>query len=151
MSLKEQLLLELEPSRLISNLTAGLVVSIVVVIVAVSLGTLIFAGELAPYLSTGLGIMLFSGVLITAMISLFSSYPGMVAYPQERVAPILAIIASLIVAELSGAVSPDDVFYTVVAALIVASLVNGIFLSALGFEPSRLQALEMKLTDSPST
>jgi SulP family sulfate permease len=133
MSLMEQLLRELEPSRLISNLTAGLVVSIVVVIVAVSLGTLIFAGELAPYLSTGLGIMLFSGVLITAMISLFSSYRGMVAYPQERVAPILAIIASLIVAELSGTVSPDDVFYTVVAAIIVASLVNGIFLSALGF------------------
>jgi SulP family sulfate permease len=133
MSLKEQVLRELEPSRLISNLTAGLVVSVVVVIVAVSLGTLIFAGELAPYLSTGLGIMLFSGVIITAMISLFSSYSGMVAYPQERVAPILAIIASLIVGELSGKISPDDVFYTVVAAIIVASLVNGVFLSALGF------------------
>ena len=133
MSLKDQILRELEPSRLISNLTAGLVVSVVVVIVAVSLGTLIFAGELAPYLSTGLGIMLFSGVLITAMISLFSSYSGMVAYPQERVAPILAIIATLIVGELSGKVSPADVFYTVVAAIIVATLVNGVFLSALGF------------------
>ena len=57
MSFADTIRAELEPSRLIANLTAGLVVSIVVVIVAVSLGTLIFGGKLTPYLSIGLSIM----------------------------------------------------------------------------------------------
>jgi SulP family sulfate permease len=133
MSFADTVRAELEPSRLIANLTAGLVVSIVVVIVAVSLGTLIFGGKLTPYLSIGLGIMMFSGVLITAATSLFSSYPGMVAYPQERVAPIFAVIATSLVAQLSDELTPDQVFYTVVAAIALTSMINGVFLAALGF------------------
>lgn len=124
---------ELDPSRLIPNLTAGAVVSVVVVIVSISLGTLIFGGRLEAYLPTGLGIMLFSGVLITAIVSLFSSYSGMIAYPQERVAPILAVMAAAILAQLSGEVELEIIFYTVVAAISITSLANGVFLWGLGF------------------
>ena len=123
---------EFESGRLISSVTAGAVVSVTVVIVSVSLGTLIFGGRLEPFLSQGLALMLFSGVVITLVTSLTSSYPGMVATPQERVAPILAVMAAAIVSQLGGAVSDEVVFLTVVCAILCASLANGVFLTLLG-------------------
>ncbi len=131
--LKQRILEEFEPSRLIPNLMAGIVVGIIVVIVSISLATLIFSGELAQYLPDGIGLVLFSGIIVTGLISLTSSYSGMIAYPQERVAPILAVIATFILSEMSGKAETEVIFLTVVAAITVASLTNGIFLSALGF------------------
>ncbi len=94
--LKQRFLEEFELSRFIPNLMAGFVVGIIVVIVSISLATLIFSGELAQYLPAGIGLVLYSGIIVTGLISLTSSYSGMIAYPQERVAPILAVIATLI-------------------------------------------------------
>ena len=132
-SLKEAILFELEPKRLIPNINAGFVVSIIVVFVAVSLATLIFSGELEVHLDEAISLMLFSGILITGIVSIGSSYRGMLAYPQERVAPILAVIATAAVAQLSGKVPTREMFFTVVAAISLASLATGIFLLALGF------------------
>lgn len=131
-SLYNRIARELNPARLASNIIAGLVVSVMVVIVAVSLATLIFSGELESYLSEGIGLMMFSGVVVTAVVAFTSSYPGMIAYPQERVAPILAIIAAYIVHELSGKLPPQEIFYTVIAAITLASLACGLFLLTLG-------------------
>lgn len=131
-SLRDRIVRELNPARLIPNVVAGLVVSIIVVIVSVSLATLIFSGELEAHLAEGIALMMFSGVMITGIVALTSSYPGMIAYPQERVAPILAIIAAFIVSELSGKVTTQELFYNVVAAVTLASLASGGFLLALG-------------------
>ena len=132
-TLKQKILEELEPSRFIPNLMAGFVAGIIVVIVSISLATLIFSGELEIYLSDGIGLILYTGIIVTGLVSLFSSYPGIIAYPQERVAPILAVIATYILTRMSGQAEIEVIFLTVVAAITVASLTNGIFLSALGF------------------
>jgi SulP family sulfate permease len=128
----EKLREEFEPSRLIPSVTAGLIVSIIVVIVSVSLATLIFSGDMEQYLPQGIGLMLFSGVLITAIIAIWSSYPGMVAYPQERVAPILAVVAAVVSRNMADTASTEEIFFTVVAAVTLASLASGVFLFALG-------------------
>ncbi len=132
-SLKLRILEEFEPSRFVPNLMAGFVVGIIVVIVSISLATLIFSGELAQYLPDGIGLVLYSGIIVTGLVSLTSSYSGMIAYPQERVAPILAVIATFILSGMSGHYPTEQIFLTVVAAITLASLTNGIFLSALGF------------------
>ena len=106
-------------------------VGLIVVIVSISLATLIFSGPLENFLPQGIGLILFSGIIITGLISLCSSYPGMIAYPQERVAPILAGIAVLLVESMKGA-DPKEMFHTVVAAIAFTSLVNGLALWALG-------------------
>ncbi len=131
--LKQRILEEFEPRRFIPNLMAGFVVGIIVVIVSISLAALIFSGELAQYLPDGIGLVLYSGIIVTGLISLTSSYSGMIAYPQERVAPILAVIATFIMTGMSGQAETEVIFLTVVAAITMASLTNGIFLSALGF------------------
>ena len=133
LTLGDRVARELRPDRLVPSLMAGLVVSVIVVIVSISLATLIFTGDLSAYLVQGIGMMLFSGIVITAIVALGSSYPGMVAYPQERVAPILALMAAAIVQSLSGRASPDAIYLTVVAGIIFATLMNGAFLSLLGF------------------
>lgn len=131
--LKQRILEEFEPSRFVPNLMAGFVVGIIVVIVSISLATLIFSGELEQYLPDGIGLVLYSGIIVTGLISLTSSYSGMIAYPQERVAPILAVIATIILGGMTGHAETEVIFLTVVAAITLASLTNGIFLSALGF------------------
>ena len=130
---RDKVLPELRPQQLIPNLIAGFVVSVIVIIVAVSLATLIFAGELEPFLDRGIGMMLFTGILITGILAVGSSYPGMIGYPQERVAPILALMAVTIEEQLLGTVAAEVVFYTVAAGIIFASLSNGLILLALGY------------------
>lgn len=124
---------EFEPARLLPNLVAGGVVSVIVVIVSVSLATLIFADGLAPRLPEGISIMLFSGVIVTGFIAATSSYRGMIAAPQERVAPILALAAAAIATQLPANTSPDVLFYTVVAMLCFTAVLNGTFLLCLGY------------------
>jgi SulP family sulfate permease len=119
-------------SELIPNILAGLVVGLIVVIVSISLATLIFSGPLETELPKGIGLILFSGIVITGLISLLSSYSGMIAYPQERVAPILAGIAVVLVESMQGTSTPAEMFNTVVAAIAFTSLVNGLALWALG-------------------
>lgn len=117
---------------IVSTLIAGFIVGVIVVIVSISLATLVFAGELSDHLAQGIGLYLLSGALTTGLIALTSSYPGMIAYPQGRVAPILALVALAIVGTLSGHASSEQLFLTVVAAIVAVTLVNGLFLLAMG-------------------
>jgi len=118
-------------SSLVPSLMAGLVVSVMVVVVSVSLATLIFSGELAPFLGKAVGLVLFTGMITTGVVALFSSYPGMIGYPTERVAPVLALMAASIAGANAGG-DPEMIFLTVVAALSFAAFFNGAVLLLLG-------------------
>lgn len=73
---------------------AGLVVGVVVVIVAISFAVLIFCGELSVFVANGIGLALFTATVMAAVIALTSSFPGMVATPQDVPAAITALIAA---------------------------------------------------------
>ena len=63
-SMAKRVRAELQPSRLFPTLTAGFVVGLIVVNVAISVATLVFQGELQQFLAQGIGLALFSGVLV---------------------------------------------------------------------------------------
>ena len=101
------------------------------VIMSVSLAALIFSGHLKDHLSYGIGMALFSATISALIIALFSSYPGAIATPQNRITPILALLASVISIQLSKATSevgPE----TVLVAIASVSAITGISLSLLG-------------------
>ena len=101
------------------------------VIFSVSLAALIFRGALAPYLPLGIGMALFTAAAVGLVTTLTSSIPNAIAIPSDRIAPMLAILVGGIVAgfpaDEAGALLP-----TVLAALVVSTLLTGITLLLLG-------------------
>jgi SulP family sulfate permease len=122
----------MRPERLVPNLTAGLVIGVSEVIVAVSLAALIFAGELHAFLSSGIGFMLFGAAVVIAITSLLSSHAGIHGSIQEAPAAILSVIAAAIVVAMPAGASPEETFLTVVVAIAISSLLTGLFFLVLG-------------------
>ncbi len=123
---------ELHPRRLLPNLTAGFVAGVLRVIYAISYATLIFAGELSGYTAAGVGITLFGAMVIGVVISLGSSFPGVIASPQGKPVAVLALIAASISGVMIGAATVEQTFFTVVAAILLVSILTGVFFMALG-------------------
>jgi SulP family sulfate permease len=55
-----------------------------------------------------------------------------IAIPQDRTAPLLAIMAGNIAAAAPGTASADEVFAATLVAIIVTTFVTGVFLLGLG-------------------
>ena len=64
-------------------------------------------------------------------MAIFSSYAGTIAIPQDRVAPIVALMATLIIHEMPGA-TPETIGVTVLAAIATSTLLVGLVLFFLG-------------------
>lgn len=120
------------PSQpLLPILTVALISGLVVTTYQISFGSLIFSGDLSPYLSAGIGFCLMGVVLIGGIEALLSGTPGMVAIPTVGSAVIVATMAAQIASELSG--SPEQIFPTVTASITVAALLTGGAFLALGW------------------
>ncbi|NET59188.1 MAG: SLC26A/SulP transporter family protein [Symploca sp. SIO2E6] len=123
---------EFKPLQLIASVTAGLVVGAIGVTMSISYAALIFSGNLAPYLATGIGISLFSAAIICLVVAVMSSSPaGIIAMPLPPTVAVLALMA----ADISGKM-PDQgevTFSTVIGAIAVTSLLSGVFLLTLGW------------------
>lgn len=123
----------LQPQRLIPILIVAFISGLVVTTYQISFGSLIFNGELTPYLSNGIGFCLMGAVLIASIEAVLSGNPGMVAIPTVASAVIVSAIAANITLHLSS--SPERIFPTVTAGITIASLMTGgafILLSILG-------------------
>jgi len=123
---------ELKSERLLPGLTSGVLMGFTEVIFALSLGSLIFSGELAPYLPYGIGIALVTAALMVIGTSLTSSVPGVIGSTQDSPSVILAVIAAGLVGTLSAA-GVADKLTTVLVAIAAATLLTGLFFLALGF------------------
>ncbi len=120
------------PARLLPGLTAGLVAGVLIIVIEISFAALIFSGDLSTYIAQGIGFTLFGALIISIVVALISSYPGAVALPQDSPVAILAIVAAAIASQMPASAPAESTFFTVVAALVVTSLLTGIFFVALG-------------------
>jgi sulfate permease, SulP family len=120
----------LDPRQLVTQVTAGLVIGLIVVVLSVSLATLVFTGDMSPFISRGIGIFVFSGLIMLVTAAIFGSLPGTVIGPQDGPAALLAVTAGSIVGTLAGA--PETIFATTTAGIILSSIVTGIILLLIG-------------------
>ena len=123
---------EFQPKRLVSSLTAGLIVGITDVSVEISLAALIFSGILAPYVAQGIGFVLFGAFTILIIGALTSSIPGAMTIPQDTPAAILALIAAGVVGKMSGTATLEETYRTVIAAIIITTLLAGLIFILFG-------------------
>jgi SulP family sulfate permease len=123
---------EFQPQRLLPSLTAGVLIGFSEVMIALSLGSLIFSGELAGYLPYGIGMALVTTAVVLISTSLLSWVPGIIGCTQDSSTVVLAVIA----AGLAGALTTADEgirLATVLVAIATSTFLTGAFLLALGF------------------
>jgi SulP family sulfate permease len=118
--------------RLLPSTMAGLLVGIGEIIFAISIGSLIFSGELLPVLPYGIGIALVTAGVTMISIALLSSIKGVVGSLQDSTSVILALIVASLVAGLT-ATSVEIKIATVVVIIAITSLLTGLSLLVLGY------------------
>ncbi len=101
------------------------------VVASASFGTVIFSGDLSNALPFGLGLLLFSSMTVSAIVTSLSSYPSVVATVSDTSIPVLSLVARQIV-ELMPEAAIEAKLLTVGAAIVLNSVVGGAVLMALG-------------------
>ncbi|MEM8853201.1 MAG: SulP family inorganic anion transporter [Pseudomonadota bacterium] len=95
------------------------------------MAAIIFAGDLKPFADLGATMTLLA-TAATATIGAFTvSYRGTVIAPQDVTAVTLSVATAAIAAALVSA-SSETIFATVISTILIASVMTGLFLLALG-------------------
>jgi SulP family sulfate permease len=114
----------------VASVTAGLVIGVVEVIIAISLAALVFAGYLAYFLADGIGLYLVAAALTLAILAWRGGTRGAVGGVQGAAVAVLAGVATATALGTFG--SPNRAFLSVVAATMVVTLLTGIAFFVIG-------------------
>ena len=123
---------EFAPGNLLPGLVSGLIAAIITISIEISLAALIFSGDLQKFLADGIGLMLFGAFVVGVVVSLTTSLPGMIGLPQDTPAAILGLVAASIAFSMRPA-DPKALYPTILAAIMLTSIVTGIFFLLLGW------------------
>ncbi len=126
-------------ATLLPSLAAGVVAGTLMVILAVSFASLIYSGPLKAFLSTGIGIALYSALALGLVTTLTTSLPGVIGSPQSVPAIIVGLNAAAIAGATQAFGSPQALLSTVLVANAATTLLAGVFFLLLGtFRVGRL-------------
>lgn len=129
-ALFSELSTDLRSGKWIPAISATLLSGVLMSIIGISLAAYIFAGDLAGALPQGIGMILFTMLVLGLFIGLFGAIRGSVAGAQDAPTAITAVMAGHI-ANAMGA-DASGVVVTVFAAIAVSAVVTGIFMGLLG-------------------
>jgi SulP family sulfate permease len=118
-------------SAALATASAGLVVALFTVIASASFASLIFSGPLIGFVPAGIRIALTTAVIAGLVVSLTSSSGVAIAIPQDRIAPILALLAASVAATMPSA-STEQVGMAVISAVVLVTMITGLCLLVLG-------------------
>jgi SulP family sulfate permease len=115
----------------LAAVVTGLVIGAVEVVFAVSFAALVFAGYLEFYfLDDGVGLYLGAAALTLAFMAWRAGRRGVVGGLQGTGAAVIAVVSTSAV--VHGAGSPNDIFLTALAAIVVAMVLCGVLFLWLG-------------------
>ena len=113
------------------TVVAGIVIGAVEAVFAVSFAALVFAGYLEFYfLDDGVGLYLGAAALTLALMAWRAGRRGVVGGLQGTGAALIAVVSTSAV--VHGAGSPNDIFLTALAAIVVVMALCGVVLLWLG-------------------
>ena len=111
-------------------ITAGAVIGVVEVVLAVSFAALVYGGYLAQFLPQGIGLYLVAASLTLAILAWRAGARGVVGSVQDAAAAVLALVATSAALDAFGSI--NRAFLTVVAATFVVTVMTGITFLLLG-------------------
>lgn len=119
-------------TALVRSLFAAIVVGLMAIVFSISFAAIIYSGEMAPYLSRGIGLTLLGAAIMAAVGAVCLSYNGTIVQPQD----VTAILLSLVVASIAGSWigAPSDALFATVAMFVaVATAVAGFVTFIFGY------------------
>jgi sulfate permease, SulP family len=122
----------LHAQQLVTNLTAGLIAGIRTILGSASMVVLVMPNALPGGIGPALEVILTGGVLVGALVALFSSYPGVVAQVQDGPAVIIGVMATALAAAMGSSVPPAAAVLVVLACANVAAFAAGAVFYGLG-------------------
>lgn len=117
---------------LLQEIIAGVITSIVCIVSAMALATLIFTGPLAQYLPQGIGVILLGTVLFAVLSALTAPHPLILSAPQEIPIVILALMAASVAANVSTPMDADQAYRFMLVAMGVTSVLVGLSFLVIG-------------------
>jgi SulP family sulfate permease len=120
-----------QPRSLFANLASGLIFGLLNIAYAISLAAFIFTGDIALHLPTGVGLVLIAYFITGLLIAIGSSIPGVISSPKGNICVIIALMA-VSIAGTTGLASLDQILPTIVAAIMISTVLSGMFLFMLG-------------------
>ena len=116
----------------VSIVTTGVVVGMLTVVLSISMATMVYAGELLPFLPNGIGLALLSTAIVGTVFTLTGSMPGTAAFSQLAPGAILAVVALSAVGALPDDALPITRFMTVVALIALTTMAGGLVFLGVG-------------------
>ena len=121
----------MQSQQLVNSLTAGLIAGIRTILGSASMVVLVMPNSLPGGIAPALEAILVGGALVGALVSLLSSYPGVVAQVQDGPAVIIGVMATALAASRTAG-PPDAVVLLVLACANVAAFAAGAVFFGLG-------------------
>lgn len=121
-------------ARALRDVSAGLVVGVITAALSISLGALVFAGDLDGLQGHGVTLALLGTAVGGLVVTLVASLPGAVAHGQNTPGAVLAVVVAGVVAGagIDAAAEPARALATAVATMAVTTLAAGAVFLALG-------------------
>jgi sulfate permease, SulP family len=130
-------------ARVLSTLTAGVVIGLVEVILAVAFSTLVYGSYLVRFLPNGIGLYLLGGAITLAVVAWRAGRRGVVGSLQDAAVAVLAGLSATVAVDtfanpanrapgMVQTAGPRDAFLVVVAATVVVTVLCGLTFFALG-------------------
>jgi len=116
--------------RALSAVTAGVVIGVVEVVLAISFAALVYGGYLAQYLPQGIGLYLVAASITLAILAWRGGRRGVVGSVQDAAAAVLGVVATNAALDAFGGI--EQAFLTVVAATLVVTFLTGVTFLVLG-------------------
>ena len=122
-------------SSLSGEIARAIVVAWVMAALAVpfafAISSIVFGGPLLPFVAAGAGMMMFGTSVMCLLSAWTSSYRGLIAGPQDVPAALLGSVGVAVAGSMSD-VASQAAFMTMVALLILSSVVTGLVFLAIG-------------------
>ena len=119
------------PAKFASDLFAGLILALMILVIEISIAAIIFAGPLAPFVSQGTGAILFGAFTLCLIVALTSTYRGTVSVPHFAPAAVLFTVGGTVAASMSSA-SGEAVFATMIVIIALSTLMTALCYLFLG-------------------
>jgi SulP family sulfate permease len=119
-------------SNIIPSIVAGTISSIIIIVSAMALSSLVFTGELSNYLPQGIGILLFGSLIFALFSAITASFPTAISAPQDIPIAILALMAATLMSNPSHQMNKEELFQFIFVTIGLTSVLVGIFFYLLG-------------------
>ena len=116
--------------RVLATISAGAVIGVVEVVLAISFAAFVFGGYIEQFLPAGIGIYLVTACLTLAIMAWRAGGRGVIGSVQDAAVAVLSIVAASAALDAYGSI--NRAFFTVVAATLVVTLLTGLTFLLLG-------------------